>query len=444
MGAETDMKSREISELQSLLNEKGHQVTNLEDRISDLLAVINRPQLPSQEHSRHLNELRDRLHKEARHFESLLMMKDQLILELRNKLAESRREPPRGTYDHEFYGTLQQQTLTLTDPRDREKENRLSSIKRPEDEQLKRLLQEQASKIQDLESETGLLHLELETKDADLATLASKLRRLEAELTGFQMSQTSALRHAAALAEKDEIIEKLEETVRELKQKYEAGYSELQAKHERLQKKLQELSEEKALWEARQETHLAPTVERVERGLHEIRYRPDPFVVEQNNKLSLELQASIDNERKASQSLDLKVREISNLNVPAAHQKLIAELRATPKVLEKYIEPDPKQVAALAKLQVDSFMKKQRRAANLEKLRLTLLAWHYFAKARKLNRALLTQHAPAAPNDRVLIRQKLEVVDGTLQVWQSVRAALVGWVYTIFLSSNHHLNQKKK
>jgi len=56
---------------------------------------------------------------------------------------------------------------------------------------------------------------------------------------------------------------------------------------------------------------------------------------------------------------------------------------------------------------------------------------------------LLAQQPPAGPVDRVIIKQKLEVVDGTLQVWQSIRAAIVGWVYSIFVSSNHHLNQKK-
>ncbi len=319
MGAETDMKSREIAELSSLLTEKGHQVTNLEDRISDLLAVINRPQLPSQDHSKHLNELRDRLSREARHFESLLMMKDQLILELRTKLSESRREPQPGVYDHEFYGSVQQQTLTLTDPRDREKEHRLSSIKRPEDEQLKRLLQEQASRIQDLELETHQLRQDLENKEADLATLASKVRRLESELMSSQASQTSALRHAAALSEKDEIIEKLEDSIRELKQKYEVGHAELQVRLDRLQKRHQELAQEKAFLESRQDFNLAPTIERIEKGVHEVRYQQDPFILEQNSKLSLELKASIDNERRANHTLELKVAEISSLNVRPAH-----------------------------------------------------------------------------------------------------------------------------
>lgn len=443
MGAETDTKSREISELRAQLSEKGHQVTNLEERISDLLAVVNRPQLPSQEHASHLRELRDRLQREARHFESIILAKDQLILELRTKLAEARREPQPGAYDLEFYGSVQQQTLTLTDPRDREKENRFSSIKRPEDEQIKRLAQEQANKIQDLESEISQLRQELEIKDADLATYASRLRRLESELTTSQASQTSAVRHAAALAEKDEIIEKLEASIRELKQKYEVGYAELQVRHERLQRRHEELSQEKALLESRREFSMAPTVERVEKGVHEVRYQPDPFVLEQNSKLSLELKASLDNERRAHHALELKVAEISSLNVPFAQQKLIAELKATPKVLEKFIEPDPKQLSALAKLQVDSYIKRHRKTSRREHQRLVLLAWHYFSKARKLHRALLTQQAPAGPIDRVLIRQKLEVVDGTLQVWQSIRAAIVSWVYSIFLSSNHHLNQKK-
>ena len=114
-------------------------------------------------------------------------------------------------------------------------------------------------------------------------------------------------------------------------------------------------------------------------------------------------------------------------------------------MVEKVKEADPVQIAYQVKLKVTGYMKKLKDETNRERKRLALLAWYYYSKAKRLNRDMMKgQNSVPKQAEKIIVKQKLEVVDGTVQVWSSVRGAIVGWIYSIFLTSNHHLNQKKK
>lgn len=324
MRAGLDIRNRELEELRSLVTEKNHSISNLQERINDILHVRNQQQPPSKDLDSLVNQLRQKLTQETKNYEVSLKAKDQEIAYLKNRAFEQPINIPfqapsviRGSFeDADMHGSIEPQTLTLTDGRN----NRFSSIKRsPNEENLKRDLEEKNEKMNDLEAEIYQLKMDIENRDADLATLTSKIRRLEAEIFSHQASQTSAARHAAALAEKDEIIEKLEDSIRELKQKYEFGNEELERKCAKQERLIEKLEEEKRSVHVRPQVQVAPHVERIERGVVEVRYEQDPYILEQNKKLSNELKESLENERKSKFLIESKVGEISNLHVDSSN-----------------------------------------------------------------------------------------------------------------------------
>lgn len=64
--------------------------------------------------------------------------------------------------------------------------------------------------------------------------------------------------------------------------------------------------------------------------------------------------------------------------------------------------------------------------------------WSYFAKLQRTNKLLdqATAGGRRQSGEKVIVKQKLEVYDGTFDVWTSIRKSLVNWAFEIFLASN--------
>lgn len=253
--------------------------------------------------------------------------------------------------------------------------NGLSSVKRQEEDKLRRTLTAQMSQIQDLQSA-------LDVKNSLVADLNDQLALLRNELEMLKGDQgrltTERKQTEAQLAQKDDIIRKLEERLREAKQglqsaesqlenvrfasrQQEEGYrmeietlrrrldtqkdtevseilrqketevrsfrEEILRKDERIRQletqaaineknhKQKREKETKSKEEMYKQVKLAPKVERINKPAYEIQYEQDPFILEQNQKLAEELKQALNNERRAYSELEIKIQEISNLNV---------------------------------------------------------------------------------------------------------------------------------
>jgi hypothetical protein len=96
-------------------------------------------------------------------------------------------------------------------------------------------------------------------------------------------------------------------------------------------------------------------------------------------------------------------------------------------------------VNELAKAKLKAYLKRNGTSDRLEKKRWLFTAWTYFSryqKARKTLHYVLQQADTAKQGEKVMVNQKLEVYDGTFDVWTSIRKALVDWAFTIFQASN--------
>lgn len=500
--AKDDLRARELGEAKDLLVQKTQLISSLESRLNDTLEANKLAGKHYEDGNKRADELRDKLAKEQSHYEMQLNVKDNIIQDLRNRLNELMRETaPRQTYDREFYGT-QGPTTSLTGA------NNIPSSSKKSDEEiaaLKRTLTNQLSQIQDLQSA-------LDSKSAIVNDLTSQIAALQSALNSLQalqgQSDSDRKQQSAKLAQKDDIISKLEDRVRqlvqqesernrmqadadnslvrELREKLAAAEAEIArlrneftfkeqtireeerrwiagkgdklgeeiAKKDKiiqdLQKALQDAQKEIARLKSRnagedkaradmlKNVKLAPKIERIEKPAFEIQYQPDPYVLEQNQKLAEELQKSLDNERRAYSELAGKVHEINQLN------RQITDLKANPQKIIQHIPPQPKEISRLARQKITRLTKRANAASSDAIKRLSLAALHYYARARRLARQQQTiVETKTKEGEKVIIKQQLEVVDGTFEVWASIRRSLVAWVYEIFLRSNHHLNQKK-
>ena len=59
------------------------------------------------------------------------------------------------------------------------------------------------------------------------------------------------------------------------------------------------------------------------------------------------------------------------------------------------------------------------------------------------NLALTLQSLIKKQKDRVFVNQKVEIVDGTFEVWSFMREHYVNWLYKLFLSSVQHAKERK-
>lgn len=69
---------------------------------------------------------------------------------------------------------------------------------------------------------------------------------------------------------------------------------------------------------------------------------------------------------------------------------------------------------------------------------------YYYAMAMKYERLSREQSNPSLhPGQKVFINQRLEVIDGTFDVWIFLREAIVDWLFEIFIRSADRAAQRK-
>lgn len=165
----------------------------------------------------------------------------------------------------------------------------------------------------------------------------------------------------------------------------------------------------------------------------EIHYEKDPYLIEQNTHISRELEKTIQEEQKAKMDLQGKMKEIGRLN------QAVQDLKSRPVrtvIKEKKIEVI-KEVTASIAVPVEKLMDMYKKRKDQETLRAYLTALYYFRLFNKY-RSLLKEK-----REKVLINQKLEVVDGTFEVWVSMRQNMVDWLMDVFVRSADRAHTRK-
>lgn len=168
----------------------------------------------------------------------------------------------------------------------------------------------------------------------------------------------------------------------------------------------------------------------------EIKYqvRTDPKLISENQKLGLEFQAAILEEQNAKNQYKEAMNEIQKLH------NIIKELRARPpkiverdKIITKKIEIPVRVGTRLEKLMN---MYKFNHDKIVKRLTLDLLYYQrLFNKYRRISKE---------NKEKIFINQKLEVVDGTYEVWDYMRSRMVKWLFEIFLRSVERASGRKK
>lgn len=177
----------------------------------------------------------------------------------------------------------------------------------------------------------------------------------------------------------------------------------------------------------------APKVHRVKDPIKEIRYEKDPYLIEQNQRLSKELEEAIQQEQAAKMDLREKIQEIRDLN------NKIAELEAMPpkieyktKIEKKIINKPTRIGPALEKL-MDRY-----KSYNDDRCRRMGLNMMYYFRLFKHYRKMAMER-----KEKVMINQKLEVIDGTFEVWKFMRQGVVGWLLDVFVRSTDRAHMRK-
>lgn len=178
----------------------------------------------------------------------------------------------------------------------------------------------------------------------------------------------------------------------------------------------------------------SPEVVRIQDpNLKEVRYERDPYLVDQNARLSRQLEEALCQEQNAKNDLKDKIAELNRLHA------LIAELKAMPpkvvtqeKIVTKRVEVNGRIGDRVERI-MDMYKEKQDQLAK--RLGQDMLYYHgLYEKYKRL----------AQENqEKVQINQKLEVIDGTFDVWIYLRETLVDWLFEVFIRSADRAAQKK-
>lgn len=99
---------------------------------------------------------------------------------------------------------------------------------------------------------------------------------------------------------------------------------------------------------------------------------------------------------------------------------------------------DETQLNRLVKTRLTTYLKQQTTRSEKEKKRWLFTAWTYFTRYSSLKKqySKLLLEKQTGPGEKIVVKQKLEVFDGTFDVWTSIRKSLVNWAYELFLASN--------
>ena len=177
----------------------------------------------------------------------------------------------------------------------------------------------------------------------------------------------------------------------------------------------------------------SPKIERIPEPITKIQYEKDPVLIEENKRLAKELEIAVEEEQNAKRELKEALEEIEKLH------RIIAELKARPpkiiekeKIVVKKVDKPVRIGNRLEKL-MDMYKKKWDRLNK----RLAQDVLYYYRLAKHF------QRLSKQTKERVFINQKLEVVDGTWDIWNFMRLSLVDWLFEVFVRSVEASSKKK-
>lgn len=178
----------------------------------------------------------------------------------------------------------------------------------------------------------------------------------------------------------------------------------------------------------------APKVVRVQDPpIKEVHYEKDPYILEQNAKLNRELEDALKQEQNAKLELQAKIREIRDLN------NLISELKARPPekvIMEKIVTKEVTKNSRIGE-PLDILMTRYKARCDEEKKRLALNMLYYYRLFNHYRKLSLER------KEKVIVTQKLEVIDGTFNIWIWLRESIVGWLLEIFVRSTDRAHKRK-
>ena len=128
-------------------------------------------------------------------------------------------------------------------------------------------------------------------------------------------------------------------------------------------------------------------------------------------------------------------------------QRQVIDLQAHPRVVRQVIAPSQKEIASLAKSKITKLSSRIRNIWKQDYLRLSFTAWSHFTQLCKAKRVLAQQKSSpprTEESEKVIIKQRLEVYDGTMEVWNTVRGQIVSWIENLYIRCNGYLDSNKK
>ena len=178
----------------------------------------------------------------------------------------------------------------------------------------------------------------------------------------------------------------------------------------------------------------APKIIRIQDPpLTEIQYKQDPYLIEQNTSLKVEIEKALDQEQKAKLDVRDKLNEIARL------RKQVIELNARPpesvfkeKIVTR-IQEKPARIGHALGILMDRYDSYQG-----QKLKHAVFSMLYYHRLFKQYKRLFDQK-----KEKVLVNQKLEVIDGTFEVWRSLKSSMVDWIFKLFVHSADRAQVRK-
>ncbi len=127
------------------------------------------------------------------------------------------------------------------------------------------------------------------------------------------------------------------------------------------------------------------------------------------------------------------MREIGDLN------NLISQLKARPpeKVIQEKIVTKIEEKRTRIGEPLNILMKRYKARCDEQSRRLALNMLYYYRLFNHYRKLALER------KEKVIVTQKLEVIDGTFSIWIWMRENLVGWLLEIFVRSTDRAHKRK-
>jgi len=167
----------------------------------------------------------------------------------------------------------------------------------------------------------------------------------------------------------------------------------------------------------------------------EIKYEQDPMLQERVEKLKLELSLSLKHEQEAKDKLRSYIKEVSILNTKLQNQN---NENSGAAVIYK-----EKKIGVIKEVQIrigdkiEFLMQKYDRHKDHTIKTAIFWALYHFKNSQKLKKKL------AEKKEKIIVNQKLEVVDGTFAVWETLQKGLCKWLLRIFIDVADQASRRK-